>query len=536
MEMLDPSTKKQLTLLLAKTSSAPKQPKAIVSTVPIAQIRKAMLKDHSSSSQPSTPEIVRSGSPVNRSASTSPVKSTSRLSPSKSNYELSRPNSTVKRASPVKSSYDYTLTPSKSASNLPKLSLDLSPADVPMDQIAVRPSSPLKQHQQQQQNMDIDLVQSCDVFMDAQSGDNLNDYNTNEQDLHRANLQNLQNNNHLSHSTVLFDESEDDEVILNVPNVVKSSTPATPATPRVQEVEELTMELPRKIQLELNNRLNTGVKVNVNNISLPHSASSPSVSSRIKSLGLAAGTPLRAIYRNATETELLSPNNNNNKNNVNMNHFMNMGHSLLNDLIEEFCTAKDEACLKKIVALTANRNGDYDGLTSALVHKLFSAASESSSTEIKFKLLSNFFRNESFLLSSSGREIIEILEDHDRLVPELGNDTVKSLCRSNLVQILIESCVELCCERVSEFKLVFLAECIKNFIGGNFVDIFSKSISPLLLALNHPNLNMRRLSINCFLEARNKMNSNTDGLLALLEDNRVGIVQKRIIEGFLRQF
>lgn len=462
--MLDPSTKKQLTLLLAKTSGTPKQPKPIVSTVPIAQIRKSMLKDHS---EPSTPENIRRGSPVNRSTSTSPVKTT-RMSPSKSNYELSRPSSAIER-SPVKSAYDFSspsatkLTPSKSVSNLPR-PFDLSAADVPMDEISIRPSSPLKQ---QGTPMDIDHIASCDVYMDATSGDNLTAFDDGD------NINMNQDDGHYNHSVVLFDESddEDDEIILNVPNVIKSSTPATP---RVQEIDDLTIELPRKIQLELGNRLNYGSpmkSVTINN-SLPHSASSPSVSSRIKSLGLASGTPLRAIFRNATEAELISTNNFRMKTSA--------GHSLLNDLIEEFCTEKDENCLKKIVSLTANRSGDYDGLTSEIVHKLFISASESAS-EIKFKLLSNFLFNESFLLSSSGREIIEILEEHDRSSPE--NDTVKSICKSNLVQILIENCVELCCERVSEFKLIFLAECIKNFIGANFVDIFTKSISPLLLVI-----------------------------------------------------
>lgn len=480
MEQLDPSTKKQLNLLLAKISGTPKQVKPIVSTVPIAQIRKSMLKDHSA--EPTTPEIARIGSPVSKSStSTSPIHK-SRLSPSKSNYELSRtPTSAIKR-SPIKSAYDFS-TPSKSTSNINSRPLedDLSSADVPMDEISIRPSSPLKQ-----QTCDggtpmeidtVDTVASCDVFMDAQSCDNLNEFDESPNEKDKIN-----ENGHFSHSSVTFDESEaeaeeDEEVILNVSNVIKSSTPTTPL---VKEIDDLTTELPLKIQLELKKRLsnncNSPLKSKITSpspSSLPHSASTPSVSSRIKSLGLAAGTPLRAIFRNATEAELLS------SNNFKMKP---IGNSLLTDLIEEFCNSKDENCFKKIVSLTANRSGDFDGLSSEIVHKLFISTSDltSFSTEIKFKLLTNFLQNESFLLSQSGREIIEILEEAQGSNFE-SETTIKFVCKSNLVQILIENCIELCCERISEFKLIFLAECIKNFIGSNFVEIFNKSISPLLL-------------------------------------------------------
>lgn len=47
---------------------------------------------------------------------------------------------------------------------------------------------------------------------------------------------------------------------------------------------------------------------------------------------------------------------------------------------------------------------------------------------------------------------------------------------------------------------------------------------------------MRRLSINCFFVARSKLNGNTENILQLLDEARVGLVQRRIIEEFLKQF
>ena len=60
---------------------------------------------------------------------------------------------------------------------------------------------------------------------------------------------------------------------------------------------------------------------------------------------------------------------------------------------------------------------------------------------------------------------------------------INSICQSNLSQILLENCIEMCCERLSEFKLILLAEFVKNYVGSfdDFKDQLQRSIAPLLL-------------------------------------------------------
>lgn len=446
MEKLDPSTKKQLNLLLAKTTSATasKQLKPIVSTVPLALIRKAMLiktKDEIEKELVIESPIM-SSSPLR----TSPTKTPSKLSPSKSNYELSSTPTIKQSRLSFGSNYDFSprkivaeakskLSPSKSVSSFS--------SDVPMDKIFIPLASPEK-IKGSPMEIDGNYGTNSDVLMDAQS----------------SNL-----------------ESEDEEIILNVPNVMKNSTPSTPRVIQ-KEVEKLTNELPHKIRFfhepsSVNTIINTFF-CNLNNSpvrrSNPLTCSSPSVSSRIKSLGLAAGTPLRAaIYRNSSNPEVLD-----------QSKFNYNSSSLLNDLIEEFCNTRDEECFKKILSLTSVRTGDFDGLTSDLVHKLFISSIGIVNFTLNSKLLTNFLDNESFLLSSSGREVIEILEEQFRNNPD-NIETLKTIAKSNLVTILIENCIEMCCERLSEFKLILLEEFIRNFIGTNLKEILMKSITPLIL-------------------------------------------------------
>lgn len=420
MEKLDPSTKKQLNLLLAKTVSAstPKQPKLIVSTVPLAQIRKTMLKKGEESD-------LKAPSPVK---APSPTKSTSKLSPSKSSYELS---------SPSKSNYDFSpctkskLSPSKSVFSLP--------SDVPMDKILIPLMSPKKMPMPLKfenepgtgtgSPMKIDK-KSNDIFLECES-----------------------------------EEEIDDEIILNVPNVIKSST----AQKEQKEVEVLTNELPQKITFSNRPSRLLGLAC----------SSSPSVSSRIKSLGLVAGTPLRAFYQNSSNPEIFEEQEPNKLKFNYKNEFYNSS-SLLNDLIEEFCNTKDEECFKKILSLTSMRTSDFDGLTSNLVQKLLISSIGNIKFDNCLKLLKNILNNESYLLSSSGREVIEILEEQFRNNPE-NIETSKFLVKTNLVPILIENCIEMCCERLSEFKLILLSDFIRNFIGTNLKDILIKSMTPLIL-------------------------------------------------------
>ena len=42
--------------------------------------------------------------------------------------------------------------------------------------------------------------------------------------------------------------------------------------------------------------------------------------------------------------------------------------------------------------------------------------------------------------------------------------------------------------------------------------------------------------MNCFIELRNKLHGKTENVMKLLEENDAGVIPKRIIEGFLRQF
>lgn len=441
MEKLDQSTKKQFSLLLAKTSSAPKANKPIVSTVPLAQIRKAMLKDHNeilNSDFDNNFEIL--SSPVNRTKSSSPISSVERLSPSKSIENLS----TRKPINTIISPSKPTVSPSKlvetgSLSPLPRPESIFIPestiienaecTEIPMDKIQIKPNTPdlcspsrnvrdlIQSFDQGGSPMKVDS-QSCDIFMDAQSGD------------------------------ILAVDEEEEEIILNIPNATI-----------------LTMEFPRKLEFDNESSVATNLR---------HSISSPSIPLRIKTLGLAAGTPLRAIYRNASELGLNMAQTLTSK--TELFTFPSSSNSLLSDLIEEFSNTKDVECFKKILSLTTARTGDFDDLTSVLVSKLFQNLL-SVPIDLKMKLLTNFLRNESFLLSISGREILEILEESQ------SKDTINSICQSNLSQILLDNCIEMCCERLSEFKLILLAEFVKNNTGSpdNFKKQLQKSITPLLL-------------------------------------------------------
>lgn len=428
MDKLDPSTKKQLGLLLAKTTTtSQKSTKPIVSSVPLAQIRKTLLKDQSSQEE----------SPVK-----TPSKFDLRKSPSPTRTTPKSPN--FKLASPSKS-----------------LAEIFEVADVPMDKISIVPGSPSKCDLGSPMKIDKQEKQESfgDIFMDAQS-----------RDLDICNKE-----------LVLESSSDtDEEVILNVVNAVKSPQSQSNAN----SVDHLTEKLPEKIQLDFTVPMKQ---------KLQHSISSPSIPSRIKSLGLAAGTPLRALYRNASQVDF-SHNNNNGLYSVYPNNFNHPNSSLLNDLIEEFCNTREEECFKKILTLTFNRTGDFDGLTSSLVNKLFKTASVCMRHELKMKLLTNFLKNESYSLSLSGQEIIEIIEEEEvagEAEPKASEakagqkhkELIKTLCQSNLISILLESCIEMCCKRVSEFKLVLLAEFIKNSVINEreIQSNLSKCITPLLL-------------------------------------------------------
>ena len=484
MEKLDVSTKKQLSLLLTKNSSASKASKPIVSTVPLAQIRKAMLKDHSEAITSDIETLEIPSSPVNRTKSTSPIRSIEKLSPSTLADNL-MPLKPINRISPSK--HTNSTSPSKLAkpsSLFPSKSTRLSPSksavspsnsfsgwelaeiemeevkctEVPMDEIQIPPTTPVlcspsRSVKDLIQTFDKQFTnppgspvrvdsQSCDVFMDAQSCEIL---------------------------------AEEEEIILNVPNAHYTSP---------IKLESLTKELHQKPEFDCE-AVSTPLR---------HSISSPSIPLRIKTLGLAAGTPLRAIYRNASELELrtvktLAPSGSlSNAESFIISSFPLSSNSLLSDLIEEFSNTKDEDCFKKILALTTVRTGDFDDLTSVLVSKLFQSLLNVP-IDLKLKLLTNFLRNESFLLSSSGKEIIEILEesqDYQRLQVSQSQDTkllINSICQSNLSQVLLENCIEMCCERLSEFKLILLAEFVKNYVGNfiEFRDQLQRSVTPLLL-------------------------------------------------------
>jgi hypothetical protein len=426
MERMDPSTKKQLSLLLAKTTGV-KPAKPIVASVPLAQIRKTMLKDASSVSSPINSE---------RSRSVSPLKS------SKSNYEISK-SPTKTKLSPCKSSYDFS-----SKSKQKEEASIASPedtSDVPMDSIYILPGSPMKVEAKNSA-----ISASGDVFMDAKS-------------------------------------SSDEEIILNVPN----SSVDSPA-----RVEDLTTDLPQKIQLDGKKRSFTSSPIRnsftFNPPTAPSpssalsqqeehfSASSPSIPSRVKSLGLVSGTPLRAIYRNFSLTS---------SNNFDASSKAANGtSSLLNDLIEEYHNTLDSNCLKKILSLTSVRSGEYDQLTSDLVHKLFVKPSIDGALGDSYhlKIILNFLRNEPFLLSLSCRKIIDLLENinySDSCNVEIL-EISKIICKTNLLPILMESCIESCYEKLSEFKLILLAECTRNFIGkSELSQLLTRSITPLLLVL-----------------------------------------------------
>ena len=406
MDKLDQSTKKQLTLLLAKTLTSQKPIKSIISSVPLAQIRKTFLKDQSTEASPAKIPLNFSSSP---STSRSP---SSKLSPSKSLKPLI---------------FEAEILTDISAT---------STTDVPMDIISVVPGSPIKIDKEEEIFLD---AQSCDIIADDFNG--VNDPNFIIDDL-------------------VSEDLTDVEIILNVTNLVKTSN-SDPSS------SEMRLQLQRSI-------------------------SSPSIPLRIKSLGLAAGTPLRAIYRNASATEIQSNNDNQNTccdNQSTFNSYVNssMRSSLLIDLIEEFCNTKEEECFKKIISLTSIRTGDFDGLTSFIVNKLFKSFSLSEVPfEFKLKLLNNFLKNDSFLLSQSGKEILEILEATDK--GESGTEEEISsistfISKSNLNEILLQNCIELCYERLSEFKLILLSEFIKNSVVPieKFKEYSSTSVTPLLL-------------------------------------------------------
>lgn len=551
MDKLDPSTKKQLNLLLAKTSSTPKQPKPIVSAVPIALIRKTIIKrgDEELPLELEYNELItespiraRSVSPMGspmlvpnnnnftiksqsqsqsqyRSSNTSPTKS--KLSPSKSSYEIGINNQppqspTKSKITPSKSSYDFSQIKSQTTSslNINSSISKLSPGPIS--------GTPTKQIQNETYNhvaldipmapmgspMKIDKTESEffkpskheDIFITKAKG---------------------------SFKAEKEDDFSDEDIVLNVPrehvkliNRSNSNFEFNENDPMTNEINksddikmsDLACELPEtkaKFDSNYDFRTNTKSTATINNNSfmlspkriIQHSVSSPSLPPRIKSLGLASGTPLRAMYRNASESSLWNSNNLNNLPGFNSN-------SLLNDLIEEYFNTNDEACLKKISALTKIRSNDFDKLTSGQVHKLFinkmSNCYETKNNscshqhihqgEMKIKILMNFLSNEPSLLAKSCKEIIELVEESASKEVDIScvhahiNNLISTLCNTNLLLTLTQNCIQVCCERISEFKLILLARCLKSFVvdsvdfenGENYC-VLSRSIAPLLL-------------------------------------------------------
>ena len=555
MDKLDPSTKKQLNLLLAKTSNTPKQPKPIASAVPIALIRKTILKRGNEEQLPleaednelitESPIRARSVSPMRspmlvpnynnftiksqcqyRSPNTSPTKS--KLSPSKSSYEIGINNKspqspTKSKITPSKSSYDFSQIKSQTTSSL---KINSSISKLPPGPISGTPTKQIQNETYNHAALDVPMApMGSPMKIDKNESESFKTVpSRHEDDIFKTKNKEL-------FKTQREDDFSDEDIILNVPkehvkliNRSNSSFELNENDPMTNEInksddikmDDLACDLPEtktKFDYNYDFRANISTKntATINNNSfmlspkriIQHSVSSPSLPPRIKSLGLASGTPLRAMYRNASESSLW------NSNNL-INLPGNNSNSLLNDLIEEFFNTNDEACLKKILALTKIRSNDFDKLTSEQVHKLFINKASNCNCyetkkntnthqhihygEMKIKILMNFLSNEPSLLAKSCKEIIELLEESASKEVDISyvhahiNNLISILCNTNLLLTLTQNCIQVCCERISEFKLILLARCLKSFVvdsvdygnGENYC-VLSRSIAPLLL-------------------------------------------------------
>ncbi len=217
------------------------------------------------------------------------------------------------------------------------------------------------------------------------------------------------------------------------------------------EIDELTMELPKKIFFHRS----------LEDAQVQQQTPGTPPAQRVANLGLAASTPLRRLYRATSEPT----------GNPFVNH---SSEPLLNDLCAEFCNTGESSCLAKIISI-ASKAEQLASLSEELVAAVLQTSLKSALIDGGCEFTSILMQKQTLpSLKQSCGTAIELFEASN------AADLAVKLASSALNPLASAAVVQLCCQRVSEFRLQSLAQCIKCAVTDIHL-LLQSSLPPLLL-------------------------------------------------------
>ena len=188
---------------------------------------------------------------------------------------------------------------------------------------------------------------------------------------------------------------------------------------------------------------------------------------RVANLGLAASTPLRRLYRAGSAP---SPSASNHP------FLEKTTEPLLNDLCAEFCHSGDQSCLLKILSISSKAEHVHlSTLPDNLVCNVLQTAHKNGFIDTGRDFITVLLDKQALpVLSHSCPVVIEVLEASN------AADLAVKLASSALNPLMSAAVVQLCCQRVGEFRLQLLARCIE-FAVADVDSLLQASLPPLLL-------------------------------------------------------
>lgn len=228
------------------------------------------------------------------------------------------------------------------------------------------------------------------------------------------------------------------------------------------DVDELTVELPKRIFFHRS----------VEDAQLATNASVPGTppAQRAANLGLAASTPLRRLYRATSEptgSTVVAVSNSLG------NPFM-ASEPLLNDLCAEFCHTGDASCFAKIISMSGKAE-QIAALSEELVASVLQTALKNGFNEAGCEFILILLHKAALAtMRQACCTVIELCELNASM------DIAVQLSQSALNPLFSGAAVQLCCQRISEFRLQVLAQCIQ-FSVADVHSLLQSSLAPLLL-------------------------------------------------------
>lgn len=434
---MDPSTKKQLALLLAKqnpSKHATPPPASVAKLSLKSVIQKATLKDSS---------LVASSIPTKSSLPSSPIKSKSSDTLPSANESLPSANETLSMETTEQSIKNpLPSSPNKTTPLQPQTPHRKSPLKHAKSADSLQLSSPTpsmkhetsRPHLLQGSPMKLDHAES--IYLDAISSSSAE-----EEDSDSEVILNVKN------AVKLFGSNQKPEYRETVPisssSLSQFGSPLQSETSTLSftdismsagdafcpELDELTIELPKKIQFHLSApSLNPDVKKKEE--MLP----STPIAQRVQTLGLAASTPLRRLYRNASTTHA--------------SQSSQSSGSLLSDLLQEYIHTGDS--FEKIISLsTLASQAELASLSPDLIGQAMEKVTAANQIHAH-DWIGILLAKEPALLQSSLPSVISSLESKN------DANLCSALAKSVLNESVGRAVVQLCCQRLSAFRLQLL--------------------------------------------------------------------------------